>query len=186
MLRSGPRVGQSGGLPVREMDAGGLGRQGIGDRLAGWRQLGGATITRRCTNRRAGQRRSSSGRPWGMGSDGDLEDAGKRWLLAPLWGPPSKDAQEFQHTYGDAASGSIMAFEVSLEPAKKAPTLVPIWMSRDMHVPDPPVVANGVVYALQTGENTHQICATPNQEHAGDECGPLCAGRANRPAALFQ
>ena len=25
-----------------------------------------------------------------------------------------------------------------------------------MHVPDPPVVANGVVYAIQTGENTAQ------------------------------
>jgi len=29
-------------------------------------------------------------------------------------------------------------------------------MSRTMHVPDPPVVANGVVYALQTGENVLQ------------------------------
>jgi outer membrane protein assembly factor BamB len=33
-------------------------------------------------------------------------------------------------------------------------------MSRDMHVPDAPVVANGVVYALQTGENTEQVRAT--------------------------
>jgi hypothetical protein len=33
-------------------------------------------------------------------------------------------------------------------------TLVPIWMSHDKHVPDQPVLANGVVYALQTGENT--------------------------------
>jgi outer membrane protein assembly factor BamB len=30
-----------------------------------------------------------------------------------------------------------------------------------MHVPDPPVVANGVVYALQTGENTTQRVDTP-------------------------
>ena len=81
---------------------------------------------------------------------------GKRWLLMPMWGPPSKDAPKFQYTYGAAGEGSVMAFEVRLDAAKGKPTLVPAWMSRDMHVPDPPVVANGVVYALQTGENTEQ------------------------------
>jgi outer membrane protein assembly factor BamB len=81
---------------------------------------------------------------------------GRRWLLLPLWGPPSKEAPKFQYTYGDPQQGSVMAFEVRLDPDKGTPTLVPTWMSRDMHVPDPPVVANGVVYALQTGENTEQ------------------------------
>ncbi len=81
---------------------------------------------------------------------------GKRWLLMPVWGPPSKDAPKFQFSYGDAGQGSVMAFEVRMDPDKGKPTLVPTWMSRDMHVPDPPVVANGVVYALQTGENTEQ------------------------------
>jgi hypothetical protein len=74
----------------------------------------------------------------------------------PLWGPPSKDAPKFQYTWGNAEQGSVMAFEVRLDGAKDKPTLVPRWMSRDMHVPDPPVAANGVVYALQTGENTEQ------------------------------
>jgi len=46
------------------------------------------------------------------------------------------------------------------DPGKNAPMLIPTWMSRDMHVPDAPVVANGVVYALQTGENTEQVRAT--------------------------
>ena len=81
---------------------------------------------------------------------------GKRWLIMPLWGPPSKDAPKFQYTYGSAERGSVMAFEVRLDPDTKKPTLIPTWMSRDMQVPDPPVVANGVVYALQTGENTEQ------------------------------
>lgn len=81
---------------------------------------------------------------------------GRRWLLMPMWGPPSKDAPKFQYTYGSAEEGSVMAFEVRRDPNKDAPMLVPTWMSRDMHVPDPPVVANGVVYALQTGENTTQ------------------------------
>jgi outer membrane protein assembly factor BamB len=81
---------------------------------------------------------------------------GRRWLLMPMWGPPSKDAPKFTYSYGNADEGSVMAFEVRLDSDKNKPELVPIWMSRDMHVPDPPVVANGVVYALQTGENTTQ------------------------------
>ncbi len=81
---------------------------------------------------------------------------GKRFVLMPLWGPPSKDAPAFKYSYGNADQGSVMAFEVSLDPAKNTPMLVPTWMSRDMHVPDPPVVANGIVYVLQTGENTAQ------------------------------
>jgi outer membrane protein assembly factor BamB len=81
---------------------------------------------------------------------------GKRFLFMPMWGPPSKDAPKFQYTYGNAPEGSVMAFEVRHDPTTDKPTLVPTWMSRDMHVPDPPAVANGVVYALQTGENTEQ------------------------------
>jgi outer membrane protein assembly factor BamB len=81
---------------------------------------------------------------------------GKRFVLLPLWGPPSKDAPAFKYSYGNADRGSVMAFEVSLDPTKNTPELVPTWMSRDMQVPDPPAVANGVVYVLQTGENTVQ------------------------------
>ena len=85
------------------------------------------------------------------------QDAGgKRWLIMPLWGPPSKDAPKFQYTYGDATQGSVMAFEIRRDTATDKPVLIPTWMSRDMHVPDPPVVANGVIYAIQTGENTDQ------------------------------
>ena len=47
-----------------------------------------------------------------------------------------------------------MAFEVSGGGDKLS--LIPTWISRDMQVPDPLVVANGVVYAIQTGENTVQ------------------------------
>lgn len=79
---------------------------------------------------------------------------GRRWLLMPLWGPSSKDAPKFAYSYGPADAGSIMAFEVRIDPDKNTPLLIPTWMSRDMLVPDPPIVANGVVYALQTGENT--------------------------------
>jgi outer membrane protein assembly factor BamB len=87
---------------------------------------------------------------------------GKRWLLVPMWGPPSKDAPAFPVSYGPAAEGSVMAFEVRLNDKKDKPMVIPTWMSRNMHVPDPPVVANGVVYALQTGENVLQNQAIAN------------------------
>ena len=77
---------------------------------------------------------------------------GKRWLFMPMQGPPSKAAPKFKYSYGNADQGSIMAFEVRMG-ADSQPMLEPGWISRDMHTPDPPVVANGVVYALQTGKN---------------------------------
>src|SRR5439155_8881502 len=78
----------------------------------------------------------------------------RRFLYVPMWGPPSKSAPPFKFSYGDAPNGSVMAFQVSAEGEKLS--LIPPWISRDMHVPDAPVVANGVVYAVQTGENTVQ------------------------------
>jgi hypothetical protein len=104
--------------------------------------------------------------PWGndevllagrgvWGAMASWEDpAGRRFILMPMWGPPAKEAPGFKYTYGDAPEGSVMAFEVVLD--NDTVSVVPTWRSRDMHVPDPPVVANGVVYAIQTGENTQQ------------------------------
>ena len=47
-----------------------------------------------------------------------------------------------------------MGFRVTIE--DKKPALKPVWRSRELQVPDPPVVANGLVFATQTGENTLQ------------------------------
>jgi outer membrane protein assembly factor BamB len=90
---------------------------------------------------------------------------GQRFLYVPMWGPPSKNAPPFKHQYEDAPHGSVMAFQVSAEGEKVS--LIPEWISRDMHVPDPPVVANGVVYAIQTGENTVQNPGRPGGESVG-------------------
>jgi len=84
-----------------------------------------------------------------------------------MQGPSSKGAPRFKYSYGNAEQGSIMAFEVRMDTDKGKPMLDPIWISRDMHAPDPPVVANGVVYALQTGKNATETrsggkLATPN------------------------
>jgi outer membrane protein assembly factor BamB len=78
---------------------------------------------------------------------------GRRWLFMDMLGPASKEAPNFKYTYGSAEQGSIMAFEVRMDPDTSKPTLDPVWMSRDIHAPDVPVVANGVVYALQSGKN---------------------------------
>jgi hypothetical protein len=79
---------------------------------------------------------------------------GKRFLYVPMWGPPSKSAPPFPSSGGVAPHGSIMAFQVVAAGDKVS--LLPQWSSPDMIVPDPPVVANGVLFAIQTGEQTIQ------------------------------
>jgi outer membrane protein assembly factor BamB len=78
---------------------------------------------------------------------------GARWLYAPAWGPATRDAR-FHFTYGDAPSGSIMAFHVRGPDTK--PALTPVWQSRDMAVPEPAVIANGVVFAVSDGDDINQ------------------------------
>jgi len=80
---------------------------------------------------------------------------GTRWLYAPVWGPPHSQAPAFAMTNGGAEHGSIMAFKVEEKDGK--PVLTPAWISRDMDVPEPPVVVNGMVFALSNGENTQQL-----------------------------
>jgi outer membrane protein assembly factor BamB len=82
------------------------------------------------------------------------EDAdGTRWVLAPVGGP-KHPSFKFPITNGDAPHGSIVAFKVEDKDGK--PVLTPVWISRDMITPAPPVVTNGIVFALQTGEFVRQ------------------------------
>jgi len=87
-----------------------------------------------------------------------LNARNERWVYFPMWGPPSKTTT-FGKANGAAADGSIMAFQVVMQNDK--PVLVPKWMSRNLAVPDSPVVANGLVYAISTGENTLQRHTDP-------------------------
>ncbi|MBU3078601.1 PQQ-binding-like beta-propeller repeat protein [Sphingomonas quercus] len=75
--------------------------------------------------------------------------AGRRFLYLPMWGPLARTAPEFKISAGDTPNGSVLAFEVV--EANGTVSAVPLWKSGDMIMPDPPVVANGVVYALSTG-----------------------------------
>jgi outer membrane protein assembly factor BamB len=84
-----------------------------------------------------------------------------RWIYVPMWGPPAKDVS-FGRANGDAPDGSMMAFKVAMENQK--PKLVPMWVSRNLAVPDPPVIANALVFAISTGENTLQRHTNPRYQ----------------------
>jgi hypothetical protein len=104
---------------------------------------------------------------------------GKRFLYVPIWGPPSKNAPQFQSSGGPAPHGSIMAFQVAGEGGKLS--LIPQWTSPDMIVPDPPVVANGVLYAIQTGEQTIQSPAYVHGTQDEINHNPLSAQYRSTP-----
>ena len=90
----------------------------------------------------------------GMSTWRDLDD--QTWVYVPISGPVSKDAPRFPENHGPVPHGSIMAFKVGLDASSKKPILRPAWVSRDFNLPEPVVIANGVVFALSTGENPMQ------------------------------
>ncbi|MDQ6663238.1 MAG: PQQ-binding-like beta-propeller repeat protein [Acidobacteriota bacterium] len=95
----------------------------------------------------------SSGGVWGGLSSWQDSD-GTRWVLAPLWGALNSDLKSLL-TSGDAPNGSIAAFKVEEQQGK--PALTPVWVSRDMTSPEPPVITSGVVFALSAGARAHAI-----------------------------
>jgi len=96
----------------------------------------------------------SAGRGF-WGAFASYEDPqGVRWVYAPAWGPVGPDAPAFPVANGPIPNGSIMAFR--LEDNAGKPTLTPAWTSRDLNVPEPPIIANGIVFALSNGESVVQ------------------------------
>ncbi|MSV31717.1 MAG: pyrrolo-quinoline quinone [Bryobacterales bacterium] len=89
------------------------------------------------------------------GSLSSWEDSkGTRWVLTPFWGPKhSKYKTPIEN--GVVKKGAIAAFKVA-DGKDGKPKLVPAWISRDMDQAEPPVVANGLVIAYGSGENTAQ------------------------------
>jgi outer membrane protein assembly factor BamB len=101
------------------------------------------------------------------GSMASWEDSkGTRWVLTPYWGPghPKFKAPLM---YGPVKNGAIVAFKVEEKGGKYS--LVPAWVSRDMNRAEPPVIANGVVFAFGNGENTEQAYA----DRGLDDASPL-------------
>jgi len=93
------------------------------------------------------------------GAIATTEINGRRFLYLPLSGHPSKDSPAFPMTNGPREDGSVIAFEVLNNNGQIS--AAPLWSSTNMVMPDPPVVANGVVYALSTGGQAMQNGAKP-------------------------
>ncbi len=84
---------------------------------------------------------------------------GRRFLYIPMLGEPSTQSPVFPMTNGPRPNGSVLAFEMKNDNGKIS--AVPLWTSDDMVMPDPPVVANGVVYALASAGQAMQNFAKP-------------------------
>jgi outer membrane protein assembly factor BamB len=82
---------------------------------------------------------------------GWVDQEGEHWVLASLWGPVAQDVK-LGTAYGSAPHGSIVAFKVEEKDGQIL--LTPGWVSRDLAYPAPPVIANGVVFALSGGDRT--------------------------------
>ncbi len=90
--------------------------------------------------------------PWGALASWEDSD-GTRYVLVPFWGP-NHSKFEAPIDYGDIFRGAVAAFR--MEARAKQIVLTPVWLSRDMDRAEPPVIANGVVFAYGSGENTAQ------------------------------
>jgi outer membrane protein assembly factor BamB len=94
----------------------------------------------------------ASAGPWGALATWEDTD-GTRWILMPFWGPKhSKFTAPLEH--GEVVQGAVAAFK--LQARAGGLRLVPAWLSRNMVNADPVVIANGVVFAYGSGEDTTQ------------------------------
>ena len=75
------------------------------------------------------------------------DQSGVRWLLAPSATPAA--SSRFASTNGAVTNGAIVAYKVTIG-AKCS--LEPAWVSKDMAAPLPPIVVNGIVFAVASGE----------------------------------
>jgi outer membrane protein assembly factor BamB len=93
---------------------------------------------------------------------------GTRWVVTPFWGPKhSKFESPNQH--GQVVYGAVAAFKVEEKLGK--PILTPAWISRDMYMAEPPLIANGIVFTYGSGESTTQRWAEPG--HVGGAQGRI-------------
>jgi outer membrane protein assembly factor BamB len=74
--------------------------------------------------------------------------AGTRWVLSPAGGDAAPSAG-FAAANGQVKNGAVVAWKVVEKGGR--PAFEPGWVSRDLISPLPPVVVNGVVFALSSG-----------------------------------
>jgi outer membrane protein assembly factor BamB len=93
--------------------------------------------------------------PWGALSTWEESD-GTRWILMPFWGPKhSQFRAPIEH--GEVVHGAIAAYKIEERAGKLQ--LTPAWLSRNMNLADPAVIANGVVLGYGNGEDATQSTA---------------------------
>lgn len=78
---------------------------------------------------------------------------GAPWIFASISGEAARGVH-FAAANGPAPHGSVLAFKLREQDGRLA--LAPGWISRDLRHPAPPVVANGVVFALSGGDSSHR------------------------------
>ena len=77
------------------------------------------------------------------------DSSGVNWVLAPAAGPLASGVK-FAVANGEVTNGAIVAWKVVEQ--NGAVALEPGWVSRDMVSPLPPIVVNGVVFAVASGQ----------------------------------
>jgi outer membrane protein assembly factor BamB len=77
-------------------------------------------------------------------------NTGTTWFYAPIFGPPHPSAK-LTARKNAPNGGSIVALKLAEENGH--PALQTVWLSRDIPSPAPVVIANGMVFALSTGES---------------------------------
>ena len=93
---------------------------------------------------------------WGALSSWE-DPSGARWVIMPFWGPAHSQFKAPIMNTPLTKEGGEAAFKVVDKNGKQE--LEPVWVSRDMHRGEPPVIANGMVFAYGSGENTQQAWA---------------------------
>jgi len=84
------------------------------------------------------------------------DSKGTRWVLTHIWGKKHSQVKPPIEN-GPVKDGAIVAFKVEEKNGKLQ--LTPAWISRDMNRAEPPVIANGVIFAYGNGEDTEQAYA---------------------------
>ena len=88
----------------------------------------------------------------GSGDLATWEERGTRWILVPVAGTVNS-ATKFAAMNGAVTNGAVAAFKVVDQGGK--PSLQPAWTSRDLTMPQTPMIINGVVFAVSGGDAQH-------------------------------
>ena len=115
---------------------------------------------------------------------------GVQWVLVPFWGPVSRTFRA-PIEYGRPTMGGVAAYKLE-EASAGQWRLNPAWLSRDMDMAEAVIVANGVVFAYGSGEDTTQTLPDlawnePNGPWVGGGLNPYAERRipSSRHATLY-